>query len=434
MTEFERTPFEATRWVAPPVVDSDEARRAIERCHVLLSDRGEVSGERLANEALSAYEALTGASLDAFFTYLVKQFSPDAEAIERSLELLRRQASAEALAALQLAIEPSRRELFRRLNLARHGTAALIEMRRRVLRGAASHPEWAVISADLEHLLRSWLNAGFLELRRIDWHTPTPVLENLIKYEAVHHVRNWDDLRRRLQDDRRCFGFFHPSLPHEPLIFTELALTGELSSRVQPLLDPQSPVLDRKLRNVAVFYSISSCHDGLRGISFGNSLIRRVVDALRREYPRLRTFGTLSPIPGFRNWLAHAAKNGHGAAAAASATLADRDWFSDAARADELSRTLLPLCATYLLTAKRGEEPADPVARFHLSNGARLERINWLGDTSPAGLDRSGSVTANYLYRLSDVERNHRAYIKERRVVASRQVHLTALGGLAIAS
>jgi malonyl-CoA decarboxylase len=434
MTEFERMPFEATRWVAGPVVDADGARRAIERCHVLLSDRGEVSGERLANEVLSAYETLTGASLDAFFTYLAKQFSPDAETIERSLELFRRQTSAESLAALQLAVEPPRRELFRRLNLARNGTAALIEMRRRVLRGVASHPDWAVISADLEDLLRSWLNAGFLELRRIDWHTPTPVLENLIKYEAVHHVRNWDDLRRRLQDDRRCFGFFHSSLPHEPLIFTELALTGELSSRVQPLLDPESPVLDRKSRSFAVFYSISSCHDGLRGISFGNSLIRRVVDALRREYPRLRTFGTLSPIPGFRSWLAHTATNGNGAAAAASAALADRHCFSDTARADELSRTLLPLCATYLLTAKRGEEPADPVARFHLANGARLERINWLGDTSQAGIDRSGSLTANYLYRLSEVERNHRAYIKERRVVASRQVHLAALGGLAIAS
>jgi malonyl-CoA decarboxylase len=434
MTEFERTPFEATRWVAGPVVDADDARRAIERCHVLLSDRGDVSGERLANEVLSAYETLTGASLAAFFTYLAKQFSPDAETIERSLELFRRQTSAESLAALQLAVEPPRRELFRRLNLARNGTAALIEMRRRVLRGVASHPDWAVISADLEDLLRSWLNAGFLELRRIDWHTPTPVLENLMKYEAVHQVRNWDDLRRRLQDDRRCFGFFHSSLPHEPLIFTELALTAELSARVQPLLDPESPVLDRKSRSFAVFYSISSCHDGLRGISFGNSLIRRVVDALRREYPRLRTFGTLSPIPGFRSWLAHAATNGNGAAAAASASLADRECFSDTARADELSRTLLPLCATYLLTAKRGDEPADAVARFHLGNGARLERINWLGDMSQAGIDRSGSLTANYLYRLSEVERNHRAYIKERRVVASRQVHLAAVGGLAIAS
>jgi malonyl-CoA decarboxylase len=435
MTEFERSTFEGTRWVAQPVGEADAARRAIERCHVLLSDRGEVSGERLAGEALTAYESLTGASLDTFLTFLTRQFAPDAESIDRSLEALRRHPSAEALGALQLAMESPRRELFRRLNLARGGTAALIEMRRRVLGGQAIHPEWAVISADLEHLLRSWLNAGFLELRRIDWHTPTAVLENLMKYEAVHHVRDWADLRRRLQDDRRCFGLFHPSLPHEPLIFTELALTAELSARVQPLLDPESPILDRKARSFAVFYSISSCHDGLRGVSFGNSLIRRVVDILRREYPRLRTFATLSPIPGFRSWLAHAARNGNSGAAAASAILAEASCFADAAElADELARTILPLCATYLLTAKRGEEPADPVARFHLGNGARLERINWLGDTSRAGIDRSASLTANYLYRLSDIERNHRAYVKERRIVASRQIHLAALGDLAVAS
>lgn len=434
MTEFERSTFETTRLVAAPAVAADDARRAIERCHVLLSDRGEVSGERLANEALAAYTALEGPSLDAFFTFLALQFAPDPETIAPALEAVRQHPSPEALAALQIAMEPPRRELFRRLNLARGGTAALIEMRRRVLGGMAGRPEWAAVSADLEHLLRSWLNGGFLELRRIDWHTPTPILENLIKYEAVHRIRDWADLRRRLQDDRRCFGFFHPSLPHEPLIFTELALTGELSARIQPILDPESPVLARESRSFAMFYSISSCHDGLRGISFGNSLIRRVVDTLRQEYPRLRTFATLSPIPGFRNWLAQVAKNGDAAAAAVSATLADANGFADAALADEMARTLLPLCATYLLTAKRGEEPADPVARFHLGNGARLERINWLGDTSRTGIERSGSLTANYLYRLSDVERNHRAYARDRRVVASRQVHLTALGGLAIAS
>jgi malonyl-CoA decarboxylase len=434
MTEFERSPFDATRLVAQPVVSPDDARRAIERCHVLLSDRGEVSGERLANEALSAYESLSGTSLDAFFTFLSKQFAPDADAIDRALDAVRRDTSPNTLARLERAMEAPRRELFRRLNLTRSGTAALIEMRRRVLNGLCAHPEWAVISSDLEHLLRSWLNGGFLEFRRIDWHTPTPVLENLIKYEAVHHSRDWADLRRRLEDDRRCFGFFHPSLPHEPLIFTELALTAELSARVQPILDPESPVLDRHARSFAVFYSISSCHDGLRGVSFGNSLIRRVVETLRREYPRLRTFATLSPIPGFRGWLGHAAKNGNGAAAAAYDALADSDSFVDEGRVEELGRLLLPLCATYFLTAKRGDEPADPVARFHLGNGARLERINWLGDLSRAGLERSASLTANYLYRLSDIERNHRAYVKDRRVIASRQVHLTALGSLAIAS
>jgi len=422
MTVFEGSTFEATRLVASPVVEHHDARRAIERCHVLLSDRGDVSAERLANEALAAYEALAGASLDAFFTYLTRQFSTGAEAIDRSVEALRRHPSAEALAALQIAMEPPRRELFRRLNVARGGTAALIEMRRRVLRGVASHPDWAVISADLEHLLRSWLNAGFLEMRRIDWHTPTPILENLVKYEAVHYVRDWADLRRRLQDDRRCFAFFHPSLPHEPLIFTELALTAELSARVQPLLDPDSPVLDPKSRSFVVFYSISSCHDGLRGISFGNPLIRRVVDGLRREYPRLRTFGTLSPIPGFRRWLAHAAENGNREAATVCVTLSDPGCFGDAARADDLARAILPLCATYLLTAKRGDEPADSVARFHLGNGARLERLDWLADASERGMRQSHGLMVNYLYDLAEIEENHEAYAQHQTVVAANSV------------
>jgi malonyl-CoA decarboxylase len=439
MTEFERSAFESTRWGARPVdgdgdVVSRDARRAIEWCHVLMSDRGDVSGDRIANEALAAYESLKGASLDAFFSFLTRQFSPDADAVDRCADAVRRHPTPASLDALRLAVEPPRRELFRRLNLAHGGMAALIEMRRRVLEGLAAHPEWTAIAGDLEDLLRSWLNGGFLELRRIDWKTPTPVLENIIKYEAVHHIRTWDELRRRLQDDRRCFGFFHPSLPDEPLIFTELALTSELSARVQPLLDPETPVLDRKHRSFAVFYSISSCHDGLRGVSFGNSLIRRVVDSLRHEYPRLRTFATLSPIPGFRSWLAGAANKGDRGALGALAALADHHWFDDASAAEQLGRDLRPLCATYLLTAKRGDEPADPVARFHLCNGARLERINWMGDTSQAGIDRSASFTANYLYRLSDVERNHRAYLKDRRVVASRPVHLTALGSLAAAS
>ena len=212
MTEFERSTFEATRLVAQPGVAADDARRAIERCHVLLSDRGEVSGERLANEALAAYEALEGPSLDAFFTYLTQQFGPAPDAIERALEAVRQHQSPEALAGLQIALDPPRRELFRRLNLARRGTPALIEMRRRVLGGLASHPEWAAISADLEHLLRSWLNGGFLELRRIDWHTPTPILENLIKYEAVHRVR--DCLLRALLVMLGCFRPWAPASNH----------------------------------------------------------------------------------------------------------------------------------------------------------------------------------------------------------------------------
>jgi malonyl-CoA decarboxylase len=418
--------FESAAPVTHPAGDAEDARRAIERCHVLLSDRGDVSNERLANEALAAYQALTGTSLLAFYNFLESQFSADPDRVLRSADAYRKDPSSETLIELQRAVEPPRHELFRRLNLASAGTATLIEMRRRILREVNEHPSWAAVAADLAHLLRSWFNGGFLEFRRIDWRTPPAVLDNLIKYEAVYRIRDWRELRRRLQDDRRCFGFFHPALPDEPLIFTELALTAEMSANVQPLVDPDSPVLDHQSRRCAVFYSISSCHEGLRGVPFGSALIRRAVDSLKGEFPRLKTFATLSPIPGFRAWLTRAARDGDRMRADIVARLNEPDWLEDPVQSEKLKRELLPQCASYLLVAKRGQEPADPVARFHLGNGARLDRLNWQGDTSAAGIDRSAGITANYLYRLPDIERNHEAYVTERKVMASRRIERLA--------
>ena len=426
MPGCETSPVESIRPVPRLVGDTDDARRAIERCDVLLSERGEVSGARLATEALSAYQSLTGSSLHAFFDLLASRFSPDPDIVRSSGEAYRKDPSNANLLELQRAVESPRQELFRRLNLASGGTEALIDMRRRLLHGLDAHRAWTASEADLAHLLRSWFNGGFLEFRRIDWRSPPAVLENLIKYEAVHAIRDWRELRRRLQADRRCFGFFHPSLPDEPLIFTELALTSGLSAKVQPLLDPDSAVLDPRSCDCAVFYSISSCHEGLRGVSFGNSLIRRVGDELYREFPRLKTVATLSPVPGFRAWLTGAARDGERRHAEIVARMDESNWLGDAAESAELERELLPLCAEYLLSAKRGAEPADPVARFHLGNGARLERLNWLGDTSAAGIDRSAGLTANYLYRLSDIEPNHEAYVTAHHVIASRRIEKLA--------
>ena len=407
MPECEPSSFESTGSGTQPVPFAEDARRAIDRCHVLLSEHGDVSGERLANEALAAYRVLVGPSLNTFFTLLASEFSADPSLVLRGIDAYRQHPSSDTLIELQRAVEPPRQELFRRLNLSSGGTAALIEMRRRILRGLDEHPTWAVVAADLGHLLRSWFNGGFLEFRRIDWRTPPAVLENLIKYEAVHQIRDWRELRRRLEEDRRCFGFFHPALPDEPLVFTELALTRGLAAKVQPLLDPDSAVIDPASCHYAVFYSISSCHEGLRGVSFGNALIRRAVDSLKLEFPRLKTFVTLSPVPGFRAWLAGAARDGDRRSAELVAALDGSNGF-EGVQSAELERELVPLCASYLLLAKRGQEPADPVARFHLANGARLERLNWMGDMSAAGVSRSAGLTANYLYKLSDVERNHR--------------------------
>jgi malonyl-CoA decarboxylase len=390
---------------SPAPVPAPHVSRVVEYCHALLSDYchplasqpAEASQIRLATDALAAYESLTSPALESFFDLLVDGFP--------------------------------RRELFRRLNSGSRGTIALVEMRRRLLGGVDEHPTWAVVEADLAPLLRSWFDPGYLEFRRIDGQTSPAVLQSLIKYEAVHKIRDWRDLSRRLEADRRCYGLFHPGLPDEPVIFMELALTSELSAGVQSLLDPDSPVQDLTNCRCAMFYSISSCHEGLRGVPFGHALIARAVDALQRELPLLNTFATISPVPGFRPWLTALARDGNGtnpAIAFLVSKLEAANWSENSAQSAELERALVPLCAFYLLHVKRGQEPADSVARFHLGNGARLERLNWLSDTSAAGLHRSAGLTANYLYRLSEMRRNRQAYVTNHKVIASRRLQSVA--------
>jgi malonyl-CoA decarboxylase len=402
-----------------------DARRMSGLCHTLLSERGEVSGARVALEALAAYRRLDDTGLRIFFDLLVKEFSPDPGTVGRLADAYTRDPSQANLVKLQHAVEPPRQELLRRLNVAPGGIATIVEMRRRLLRELREHPQWTGIDFDFGHLLNSWFNRGFLELRRIDWRTSALVLEKLIQYEAVHAIQGWGDLRRRLQADRRCYAFFHPALPDEPVIFIEVALTRGISARVQPLLDLDSPALDPASADCAIFYSITNCQEGLRGVSFGNLLIKQVAEDLGREFPRLNTFATLSPIPGFRKWLAGAAEE-HPELAGLNAKLDAPGWLDDEAAAAEMQKTLVRLCAHYLLRAKHGQEPSDPVARFHLGNGARLERLNWLGDTSPAGMRRSAGLMVNYVYRLDEVERNHEAYAREHRVVASRRFEILA--------
>src|SRR5512147_1569306 len=277
------------------------------------------------------------------------------------------------------------------MNMAPGGTEMLVALRRRVLKGLKAHPAWSGIDADLLHLFRSWFNRGFLVLQRIDWRTPAVVLEKLIRYEAVHEIKGWSDLRRRLESDRRCYAFFHPALPDEPIIFIEVALTHGMSEKVQPLLDPESPVLPTESADCAMFYSITNCQEGLRGVPFGSFLIKQVVEDLGREFPRIRKFATVSPVPGFREWLASNPE-----LAGLHAKLAQPGWWENADLSEELRQELVPLCARYLLHAKNGREPLDPVARFHLRNGARLDRINWLGDISAVGMHRSAGIMVNY--------------------------------------
>ncbi len=407
------------------------SRKIVALCHSLLSERGEVSGSRLAAEALDAYQALDERGRRTFFESLIREFSPHPEEVGRAGDAYRIEPSPEHLARLQKVVEAPRQELFRRLNLAPEGTRILVGMRSQVLEESDGIPQLKPIAADLAHLFTSWFNRGFLVLRRIDWRTSAVILEKLIQYEAVHQIQGWHDLRRRLETDRRCYAFFHPALPDEPIIFIEVALTRGLSDQVQALLDPDSSVLDAEAAEWAIFYSITNCQEGLRGVPFGSFLIKRVVEDLSKELPRIRKFATLSPIPGFRKWLSERAPALQGSAklapfADAIAKLDSPEWMENAALRTDLPRQLLPLAAYYLLYAKQHQEPLDPVARFHLKNGARLERINWLGDTSASGLQRSAGLTANYVYKLPDVERNHELYVREHKIRASREIEALA--------
>lgn len=386
----------------------------------LLGESGEYASSALARETLSAYQGLGEQGRREFFDALARDYSPSTETVASAAGAYQADPSADNLIRLQESVESPRQELFRRLNMAPGGTAALVGMRGRLLKTLEENPHWRIIDSDLAHLLRSWFNRGFLRLERIDWRTSAAVLEKLMQYEAVHAIDGWRDLHRRLEADRRCFAFFHPQLADEPIIFIEVALTQGMAASVQPLLNVESPVASPADCDCAMFYSITNCQQGLRGISFGNFLIKQVAEELQREFPQLRRFATLSPIPGFRRWLDRKRAERPGELAA----LAGLD--QNAAMPDALQRMLLPMCAYYLLRAKQDGEPLDPVARFHLGNGAALERLNWMGDTSPAGMARSAGLMVNYEYRLNEVERNHERYWREKLIAASPQVEKLA--------
>jgi malonyl-CoA decarboxylase len=405
----------------------DRTEDITELARALVSGRGEASSVAIAGELLTRYRALDTEDRRAFLRFLASTMEPDAEEVAHAANAYLADPGAESLTELQKTVESPRLEFFRRLNLAPGATAAIVAMRRDLI--DADDPELAAVDHDLVHLLSSWFNRGFLVLRRIDWHTPAVILDKIIAYEAVHEIQGWEDLRRRLDPvDRRCFGFFHPSLIDEPLIFVEVALTDAIADNIQSLLQEahkdDGPGAEP---TTAVFYSISNCQEGLRGISFGNFLIKQVVEELVKERPSLKTFVTLSPVPNFAKWLAGVRADDTaslltGPERMQLAMLDDPDWPSSS-DAEALKPLLLRLAAHYFLRAKQGNgRPIDPVARFHLGNGARLERINWLGDASAKGLRDAHGLMCNYRYELRDIEKNHEAYANDAVVAASRQV------------
>src|ERR1700730_18291714 len=398
--------------------------RAKQLAATLLSERSEASGALVARQLHEVLRALDASDRHGFQRYLATEFQPDRAVLRAAAKRYLADGTAEAAAALARAADPPRQELLRRMNMAPGGTGALIAMRSELTAHLHDEPELKLLDADLKHLFASWFNRGFIELRGIDWQTPAAVLEKLIAYEAVHEIKGWDDLRRRLAPDRRCFAFFHPALPGEPLIFVEIALVEGLATAVPPLLSQDTDQAAARERaacaDTAIFYSISNCQGRLHGVAFGNFLIKQVVEELKAELPQLKRFSTLSPVPGFRRWLGQRLANGSDPDAALLPQLESGGWWNDPAQREKLRAPLLRLCARYL--TRQPSIRIDPVARFHLGNGARLERINWLGNNAPRGIQESFGIMVNYLYDRDTINDNHKAFVRDGTIVRSPDV------------
>jgi malonyl-CoA decarboxylase len=377
-----------------------EGKTTVELADALLGSIGEVSGVTLARSILDRYAIMSSNEKLDFFEFMTDKLEIDPECVIKTLDAFKINPNKATYQAFAEASEPKRQELARRLNQVPGATAQLVKLRKDLLGMVKDRPKLGPLDVDLKHLFASWFNRGFLVLRPINWSSPADILEKIIAYEAVHAIHSWDDLRLRLKPtDRRCFGFFHPSMPDEPLIFVEVALTKGIPNSIQELLADERDPINAADADTAVFYSISNCQAGLAGISFGNSLIKQVASDLATDLPGLSTFVTLSPIPGLNRWLE-------------TSKLANENLGQDEA-----------LAAHYLLKAKKPDGmPLDPVARFHLGNGAKVHAVHAQADTSENGVEQSNGTMVNYLYDLSQISQNHEKFVGERIVVASAPV------------
>ena len=424
-----------------PEGDLERVRKQIESC--LAGRGGEVSARRRAAELGHSYGLLSEAGRERFLRLLASDYGIDQGAVRRLAGAVVEAEEGEALDAaedeMRRALVAPRVRLFTQFNALPEGVKFLVDMRADLMRLGARDRGLAGVERDLKDLLVSWFDIGFLELRRMTWEAPAHLLEKLIAYEAVHEIRSWDDLKNRLDSDRRCYAFFHPRMPDEPLIFIEVALVNGMADNIEALLDEDAPAEDPTAADTAVFYSISNAQRGLAGVSFGEFLIKRVVDDIARDLPNIRTFATLSPVPGLRSWLDRRLDSGEALLLdgerrllAAALQVDDADFrpalerhgagSEDHALQDALRPPLLRLCAHYLLEEKRGRRARDRVAHFHLANGARLERLNWLANPGAEGLRRSYGIMVNYVYAPDDIEANHEAYRGSGTVAASDAV------------
>jgi malonyl-CoA decarboxylase len=383
----------------------------------VLTTEGDVSAHVYASQLLQRFDAMSDDEELAFFKQLLS-FDLSPNALIKAAEAYQRSQSAKDLAEINNHAEPRWQDLFRRLNAVSHGTVALVKMRKKLLTAINTHPELKRLDVGLKSLMLSWFNSGFLVLRPIDWSTSAHLLEKIIAYEAVHEIKSWEDLRTRLApEDRRCFAFFHPAMPDEPLIFVEVALMNETPAAIQNVLGTPRDVLQQHEATTAIFYSISNCQHGLAGISFGNFLIKQVARELQRDLPQLKKFVTLSPVPQFRTWLDDRKPD------LSLEIKTHLDQNQDYGQDQNLGHNLEQAAAEYFLISNRKDnKPNDPVARFHLGNGASLDRINLYGDLSSKGLEQSFGLMVNYLYELDAVEKNHEDYSTNNTVCTSEAI------------
>ncbi|MCP5374215.1 MAG: malonyl-CoA decarboxylase [Hyphomicrobiales bacterium] len=438
--------YDADTAAARPDLPEEDAERLRQQMTACLETKGgEVAARARAAALGSAYLALSAKGRRRFLRVLADNFDVDRAAVDAAMAAVRDAGGLEdrrkAERALRTTLKAPRVRLLTHFNALPQGVKFLVDMRADLLRFARQDPGLRELEDDLRGLLATWFDVDFLDLRRITWDSsPASLLEKLIAYEAVHPIESWDDLKNRLDADRRWFAYFHPAMPGEPIIFVEVALVEGMAGNVQALLDEAAPLNDPADATAAIFYSISNAQRGLAGIAFGNFLIKRVADALSHEFPGLGTFATLSPVPGFRAWL-NGALDAEGpklfkpaewkriteVLPAGSADggrvkklLDDRAWAGDPDRAAVLEGPLMRLCARYLAREKRpGGTTLDPVAHFHLKNGARMERLNWRGDLSPRGLEQSAGIMINYLYKLNEIDDNSDAYVTQGKVAVS---------------
>jgi len=415
--------------IAPPATLTPrrltQIRQQLQECAEALG--GEVSTRQRAARLAETYLGLDDAGRCEFLRLIAVEFGPDPAAVASAHAAYQAAVGSDAQwdaeAGLRLAVRSARIRILTQFNAIPQGVKFLVDMRADLLRHLDHEPQLAALDRELEARLGAWFDVGFLELQRITWNSPAVLLEKLIRYEAVHEIRSWDDLKNRLDSDRRLYAFFHPRMPLEPLIFVEVALTDHLADNVQQLLDVNAPVFDAQRADAAIFYSISNTQDGLRGVSFGNFLLKRVVDDLKRDFPRLKTFATLSPMPTLASWLRkHPEALADCGIALDIEALVAGAWQNDKAQQRTLRDRLPRLAARYLLEARKDGKPWDPVSRFHLGNGARIEQIDWLADTSEKGLRQSFGMMVNYLYDPDEIEDNVEAFARETRIASSATV------------